>query len=1480
MEYEASQRPSHRKMLIPGKIRSLGLCLGASTVSIVQVEQEQNCNEGILKPENSPPQLVEYSLHPHEGDPKRTLLSALENLDLNSFDRISATGRKFRKFVTLSSIPEPEAVEYAYRFVKPPDVSCPALVSAGGETFMVYVLNRLGQISNVLTGNKCASGTGEFFLQQLRRMNVSLKEAAQWAVSIEPYPVSGRCSVFCKSDCTHATNKGVPKAKVTAGLCQMMAKKILELLKKVERKNIMITGGTARNHMMIERLRMEIPGLIVPPEAPYFEALGAALWGLEHETDKFPGTSEMFSKEAASFDTLPPLQNFEDIVEFKTIEKGKFRPGDTCILGLDVGSTTTKAILLRKADNAILADVYLRTNGDPVGASRQCYRSILSQIDGAVDPSKISIEGLGVCGSGRQIAGLHALTDGVINEIIAHAAAAVYFDPQVDTIFEIGGQDAKYTYITNGVASDYAMNEACSAGTGSFLEESALETLGVAMEDIADIALKGNHPPNFNDQCAAFIASDIKNAIHEGVKHEDIVAGLVYSICMNYSNRVKGNRPVGKKVFMQGGVCYNRAIPLAMASLVGKPIIVPPEPGLMGAFGVALEIKKRIGMGLMAKSRFDLRVLSDREVTYGKSFICKGGKEKCDRRCEIAMIEIEGTKYPFGGACNRYYNLRHKITYNVQDLDLIRVRQQLVFEKYGATFAPKSDYPSPKDNIKKFRGKIGFNRSFLVNTYYPLYSTFFTELGFQPVVPDVPSQKGIDRIGASLCYPIELAHGFFYSLIEMKDPPEFIFLPHFKSVPAQEGHSASEICPLAQGEPFYLRTAFKDKLEDLKRNGTTVLSPLLNLKGGLVTARKPLVETAVHMGVRRKEARKAFHKALDRQMACLTEMRKIGQQALRKLETDPEQIAVVIFARPYNGFVEEAHMGIPHKLASRGVRVIPLDFLTLDNEETKRHMYWGMGQLIMKATRSVKRHPQLFGTFITNFSCGPDSFLIGYFRDMMDRKPSLTLELDSHTADAGLETRVEAFLDIIATYRQLLAQKQIVQKKQNFIPARTILDNEFAKVITSDGEALSLNNPRVTLLFPSMGKIFTESMEAVFRGLGINTVAHPPSGEEVLKLGRANTSCKECLPLILTTGTLLNYINNGKRYDEVLVYFMPTTSGPCRFGQYYIFMEDLVKRREIKNVAMFSPTSEDSYAGLGDNFQRNAWWGTIVSDLMEDIRSMILANATDTEGAMKVFHEEWGLILKALQEGEFSILEKQLAQTGERFGRIPMKLPPEEVPTIALIGEIFVRRDGLSRQYIMEHLAEKGFASICASSIEWLLYCHYLMDNGLSDHTMALRDRLNFIIRKRFMARYEKKIKSIFSRSGLIHAKPFDVKKVIKNALPYLSPNLTGEAILTVGSAITEIVSDACGVIAIGPFGCMPNRLSEALLAETMNRQAKLATDPKNKQLKTILDGVEDLPFLAIESDGSPFPQVIHAQLEAFCLRAERLHDIIMNAGH
>jgi len=1451
-----------------GIVRSLGVCIGASTVSTVQIEQSLSPSTGSGNRGPDKPRILSSSLHPHEGNPKQTLADAVGGLDLDGFHRIAVTGRRLREHVNLTSLSEPEAVEYAYRYTKPKNVDCPAIVSAGGETFMAYVLDRKGRISNVLTGNKCASGTGEFFLQQLRRMDVSLETASCWAAEEEPYPVSGRCSVFCKSDCTHATNKGIPKPNVTAGLCRMMAGKALELLKKVDRRHIMITGGTARNRMMIEYLKEEIDNLIVPEAAPYFEALGAALWALDHDTVPAPSVSELFRTESHRFDTLPPLRDAEDLVEFKEMTAGEVCAGDTCVLGLDVGSTTTKAVLVRLDDDAMLASVYLRTNGDPVGAARKCYQAILEQIRSSVDPKTVDIIGLGICGSGRQIAGLHALTDNVINEIIAHAAAAVYFDPAVDTIFEIGGQDAKYTYITNGVPSDYAMNEACSAGTGSFLEESALESLGVEMEEIGDIALEGRNPPNFNDQCAAFISSDIKNAIHEGVVREDIVAALVYSICMNYSNRVKGNRPVGGKIYMQGGVCYNPAVPLAMASLIGKPIVVPPEPGLMGAYGVGLEVKKRLDLGLTRKQSFDLVSLAEREVEYGTAFTCKGGKEKCDRRCKISRIAVEGKTYPFGGACNRYYNLRNRVRLGTETFDFVRIRQKLIYDTYAAH--------QPAGSV--CLGRVGINRSFMTHTYYPLYSTFFSELGFEPVLSEACSQKGIDRRNAAFCYPGELSHGFFQTLLEETDPLDYLFLPHFRAVDVPDDVGRSVVCPLLQGEPFYLQAAFRREIDALRDGGSRILTPLIDLTEGLTASRRALVETARQMNVSRSKAELAFEKAVEKQSACRREMKSIGEEILRNIEAESGKTAVVLFARSYNGFAEEAHMGIPNKIASRGITVIPYDFLSSDGESIDIRMYWGMGRMMLKAAEKVKKHPQLFGTYITNFSCGPDSFILGYFRDLMGRKPSLTLELDSHTADAGLETRVEAFLDIVSAYRQLISQRLLDDARARFVPARIEQRNGIPTYISSSGEEMPLTDRRVTSLFPSMGETFTQAVASVFRGKGFHTHVHPPADEAVLKLGRANSSCKECLPLQLTTGTLLDYYYNNKKENEALVYFYATGSGPCRFGQYAVFMQNIIRKLRLKDVVLLSVSSDDAYTGLGNDVIKRGFWAIVIADVMEDIRSMLLANAVDTEEAVRQFEKEWGRILTMLEDSDLSPIEEQLRECSQHLSRIPMKLPIDKVPKILLTGEIFVRRDPISRQYMTEQLAGKGFATVCSPISEWLSYCDYVIDKGLDGRNLGTRQKLRQKLKRHTFKRYERRIKAALARPDLIHPEVVDVDGIVGHASGFMSPELTGEAVLTIGSAMSEVVNHTCGAIAIGPFGCMPNRLSESILSEIMTSKTKTGKQPGDSALKAVLEDVDHLPFLAIESDGSPFPQLIHAKLEAFCLNARRLHHRMMSS--
>jgi len=357
------------------RLNTLGICIGASTVSIVQLHGPAGCgNSNQARQDCS---IVKHLERSHGGDPRKTMIEMLQEFELARIDRIVATGRRFRHFVNLSTISEPEAVELAYQYTRVPEKSAPAIVSCGGETFMVYVLDKQGRIANVLTGNKCASGTGEFFTQQLKRMDVTLEDAQNWSSSDNPYAVSGRCSVFCKSDCTHAINKGVPKLRVTAGLCRMMADKVLELVKHISKNDMMLVGGSTRNHMLIDYLQQSLPGLTIPECATYFEATGAALSALDHETRPFPGFDQLIIRGVESFKTLEPLRNYESMVDFKNMQRGTIAAGDSCILGLDVGSTTTKAVLLRTADDSIVASVYLYTHGDPVAASRQCYQNLL-----------------------------------------------------------------------------------------------------------------------------------------------------------------------------------------------------------------------------------------------------------------------------------------------------------------------------------------------------------------------------------------------------------------------------------------------------------------------------------------------------------------------------------------------------------------------------------------------------------------------------------------------------------------------------------------------------------------------------------------------------------------------------------------------------------------------------------------------------------------------------------------------------------------------------------------------------------------------------------------------------------------------------------------------------------------------------------------------------------------------------------------------
>jgi len=1421
--------------------KAAGICIGASTVKLALIESV-NQNDILLK---------SVDVVNHNGNPQIIIEHFFEKFGLHNVP-VAFTGRKFRSALRACNISEPEATEIAYNQLFGSN-KYDAIASLGSETFLVYVLDKFGRIAEVITKNQCASGTGEFFLQQIKRMNLSLDEASHLASGTVPFRVSGRCSVFCKSDCTHALNKGVPKSEVAAGLAQMIAEKVQELLQKRNFKRILFVGGVTQNKSVMHFLKKTYPQASVPKEAVVFEAYGAALFALNNEVEPLENVHHIFAPRESSFAFLPPLSQFQNKVKFESISMRKAYPGERCIVGLDVGSTTTKAVVISAETKEILAKSYLYTHGNPIEAAKKCYLSLKEQLP------TVQIIGLGTTGSGRHIAGLHAETEAVFNEILAHSTAALYFSKDVDTIFEIGGQDAKYTYIINKVPADYAMNEACSAGTGSFLEEAAYESLSVQLHEIEHLALQAECPPNFSDQCAAFIGSDIKTAQQEGISRENIVAGLVYSVCMNYSNRVKGNRPVGNKIFMQGGVCYNRAVPIAMAAVTGKEIVVPPEPGLMGAFGVALEVAEKIENGLLKEKHFELEKLINRDVIYKKTFTCHGGKEKCDLKCSINLIQIENRTYPFGGACDKYYSINLNRSSDIKKYDFVHRRNELFFNK----FAPKKHFEDAKT--------IGINNSFLTHSLYPLFYNFFTELGFNVVLPQKPNPKGFEREISSFCFPAQLSLAFMEELLESN--PDYVFLPAVFEINAEnvtpQRLDFNCTCVFVSGEAFFLRQAFADKLRK-----TQLITENFNFANGFEKELDKFYKIAIQIGVTDKDkVRSALAYAIEMQISCEREALALGSQALEQIERE-NTFGIVLVGRHYNAFPEFANKGIPQKYASRGVYVLPFDIFDCSTETIDDDMFWESGKRILRIAKFIKRCKNLFATYITNFSCGPDSMIITTFRNIMQDKPSLTLELDSHSADAGINTRIDASLDIINNYLRL--NRTVEHKAINL--ARIEFAEPIAKFITSSGKSIPLNDPSVQILIPSMGELSAKFFASALRTLGFNAIALDIPTPEILKLGRENCTGKECLPLILMVGLLVDFLENRWDGKSNIAYFTVQGAGNCRLGQYPVFIRQLLARRGIENVAQMVLMNEDGFAGLGENFALRGIQAILAADVIEDVRNAVLANSLDPETAITTFQYEFDCLLQNYEQNPeqiYSHLENFAINLKEK---IPSRIPIEQARYIALVGEIYVRRDHFAHKWLNEYFAQHGFVLKAAHISEWIFYVDYLLQLDLLESEKSLRKKFERQIRNFFMRDVERKIKKIMEKSGYYKFDRIEIEPILRHSRHLLPYEFKGEPGLTLGIALKDGLEKYCGIINFGPFGCMPTRLAESIAIPEMNIEGKI----KAKQLcgqdisfASVFNGIANIPFLTIETDGNAYPQIVQSRLETFTLAAKRVAEVL-----
>ncbi len=875
----------------------------------------------------------------------------------------------------------------------------------GGESSK-YIRLENGGIQDYDRSGECAAGTGSFLDQQALRMQYSVEEVGELVCGAGcAARIAGRCSVFAKSDMIHAQQKGYSPAEILRGLCDAVARNFKSSVVKgrpVEAP-VALIGAVSQNAGVVRALReafsLTAEQLFVPEEYAWCGAIGTAILEAEEQRKRSILDVHRLRQHDVeeSIQDTKPLSS-ENVVQLRN-RVGVYAPpaahlsnGEpiAAYLGLDIGSVSTNVVAIDEF-GAVIHDVYLRTAGRPIEAVQQGLAEV-ERIWG----SRLKIRGVGTTGSGRELIAEFVGADVVNDEITAHKTGAIHISSTlggepVDTIFEIGGQDSKFIRIRDGVVVDFTMNEACAAGTGSFLEEQA-EKLGVDIKgEFAQLALSSRNPIRLGERCTVFMARDVSSLLLKGAAAADLCAGLAYSVALNYLNRVVRGRNLGNVIYFQGGTAYNDAVAAAFSVILKKPIVVPPHNGVIGAIGMALIARDRVlASGETSRFRgFDL----NRMNFTSRDFVCRA----CSNYCEMKEFSIDGEKSYWGDQCSDKFRKRSRTDRQPVIEDLLSGRDKLL----EAALEP------PREG----RRTVGIPRAMFFYDRFPFWCTYLQELGYNVAVSP-PTDGRIAAIGEELaiaqpCFPIQVAHGHVHALL--KQGVDYILLPNTVDAETPFMQAESKLCPWNQSLPFVVRAV--EKLEnDLDGK---LLCPTIHFRQGPQHVRKQLRILASTLGRNKAASDAAAEHAYRAQQKFGDTARRAGEAALQVLRATHEP-AIVLLGRPYNIYDRAVCCDIPRKLRTLyGINVLPLDFLPLDDEDVSAindNMYWHSGRLILAAAQFTRRIPGLHLIYMSNFKCGPDSYLKSFLEDACG-KPSLVLQFDGHSNDAGYITRCEAYLD-------------------------------------------------------------------------------------------------------------------------------------------------------------------------------------------------------------------------------------------------------------------------------------------------------------------------------------------------------------------------------------------------------------------------------------------------------------------------------------
>ena len=1262
-----------------------------------------------------------------------------------------------------------------------------AIELGGEDAKIIYFTGGIDQRMNGI----CAGGTGSFIDQMASLLQTDASGLNEYAKNYKAiYPIAARCGVFAKTDIQPLINEGATKEDLSASIFQAVVNQTISGLAcgKPIRGNVAFLGGPLHflselRAAFIRTLNLGADQIIAPDHSHLFAAIGAAMNSDPKTTASLHDLIERLShgiKMDFEVKRMEPLFTDEaDYEKFRTrhashdVKKGDLATYEgNCYLGIDAGSTTTKVALVGE-DGSLLYRFYSNNNGSPLATAIRAMQEIHDQL-----PEKAQIAYSCSTGYGEALLKSALMLDEGEVETISHYYAAAAFEPDVDCILDIGGQDMKCIKIKDGTVDSVQLNEACSSGCGSFIETFA-KSLNYSVQDFAKEALFAKNPTDLGTRCTVFMNSNVKQAQKEGASVADISAGLAYSVIKNALFKVikiTNASDLGKHVVVQGGTFYNDAVLRSFEKISGCEAVRPDIAGIMGAYGAALIARERYDA---SKTTTMLPIDKILSLTYKTTMArCQG----CTNHCVLTINRFDGGRqFVTGNRCERGLG-GNKQKKDIPNLFDYKYHRMFDYEPLTADLAP--------------RGTVGIPRVLNMYENYPFWAVFFKELGYRTVLSPKSTRQiyelGIESIPSeSECYPAKLAHGHIEWLI--RQGLTYIFypcVPYERNETPEAGNHYN--CPMVTSYAENI----KNNVESLTDHKVHFRNPFMAFTNEEILTKRLVEEFTKDQSIPEKEIRAAAHKAWQELIASRQDMEKKGEEVITWLKETGHH-GIVLAGRPYHVDPEINH-GIPELITSYGFAVLTEDSVSHLGRVDRPLIVtdqWMYHSRLYEAASYVKTQPNLDLIQLNSFGCGLDAVTTDQVNDILTRSGKIytLLKIDEVNNLGAARIRVRSLIAAIRVREMRHYHKPIVSSAYS----RVYFTKEMKK--------------NYTILCPQMSPIHFDLIEPAVRSCGYNLEVLQNSDRTAIDTGLKYVNNDACYPSLIVVGQIMDALLSGKYDLEHTAVIMSQTGGGCRASNYIGFIRRALERAGMPQIPVISLNANGMETNPGFKITLPLLTKAMQAVVYGDLFMRVLYATRPYEakaGSANALHEKWKAIcIKSLQKHSLSMAEfnRNIRGIIHDFDELPRR--NVQKPKVGIVGEILVKFSPLANNHVVELLEAEGAEAVMPDLLDFLLYCFY-NSNFKADNLGGKRSTAHLCNMGISLLEYFRRTCRRELERSTHFLPPARIQDLASMAKHYVSlGNQTGEGWFLTGEMLELIHSGTTNIICTQPFGCLPNHI-------------------------------------------------------------------------